>query len=65
MLGLGDPTIVTWGQILRDAESGGAFINGLWWWIIPPGLIMALLSSSFVFVGWAMDKILHPKLRTR
>lgn len=65
LLGLGDPTIVTWGGILHDAQTGGAFINNLWWWIIPPGLIMALLASSFVFVGWAMDKILHPKLRTR
>ncbi len=65
LLGLGDPSIVTWGGILHDAQTGGAFINGLWWWIIPPGLIMALLASSFVFVGWAMDKILHPKLRTR
>jgi len=65
LLGLGDPTIVTWGSILHDAQTGGAFINGLWWWIIPPGLVMSLLASSFVFVGWAMDKILHPKLRTR
>ncbi|MCX8058936.1 MAG: ABC transporter permease [Spirochaetes bacterium] len=65
LLGLGDPTIVTWGSILHDAQTGSAFINGLWWWIIPPGLIMSLLASSFVFVGWAMDKILHPKLRTR
>jgi len=65
LLGLGDPSIVTWGGILHDAQTGGAFINNLWWWIIPPGLIMALLASSFVFVGWAMDKILHPKLRTR
>lgn len=65
LLGLGDPTIVTWGSILHDAQTGAAFINGLWWWIVPPGLIMSILASSFVFVGWAMDKILHPKLRTR
>ncbi|EFW37222.1 MAG: ABC transporter permease [Treponema phagedenis] len=65
LLGLGDPTIVTWGQILHDAQVSGATLNGLWWWIIPPGLFIALMGMTFAFLGFAMDKILHPKLRTR
>jgi len=65
LLGLGDATIVTWGQILHDALRGGAVINGLWWWVIPPGLLIALMGMTFAFIGFAMDKILHPKLRTR
>lgn len=65
LLGLGDSTIVTWGQILRDALTGGAVLNGLWWWVIPPGLFIALMGMTFAFIGFAMDKILHPKLRTR
>lgn len=65
LLGLGDPSIVTWGQILHDAQSSGATLNGLWWWIIPPGLFIALMGMTFAFLGFAMDKILHPKLRTR
>ena len=65
LLGLGDSTIVTWGQILHDALTGGAVINGQWWWIIPPGLAIALMGMTFAFIGFAMDKILHPKLRTR
>mgnify|MGYP000940280417 FL=1 len=65
LLGLGDATIVTWGQILRDAYTGGAVINGIWWWVIPPGLMIAIMGMSFAFIGFALDKILHPKLRTR
>ncbi|MGF7108132.1 ABC transporter permease [Treponema pedis] len=65
LLGLGDPTIVTWGQILHDAQVSGAALNGLWWWIIPPGLFIALMGMIFAFLGFAMDKILHPKLKTR
>jgi peptide/nickel transport system permease protein len=65
LLGLGDSTIVSWGQILHDAFTGGAVINRLWWWVIPPGLMIALVGMTFAFVGFAMDKILHPKLRTR
>jgi peptide/nickel transport system permease protein len=65
LLGLGDATKVTWGQILHDALAKGAVINGLWWWVVPPGLMIALMGMSFAFLGTALDKILHPKLRTR
>ena len=65
LLGLGDATIVTWGQVLQGALSGGAVLNGLWWWVIPPGLMIAFMGMTFAFIGFAMDKILHPKLRTR
>jgi len=65
LLGLGDATITTWGQILHDALSSGAVLNGLWWWVVPPGFSIAIMGMSFAFIGSAMDKILHPKLRTR
>jgi peptide/nickel transport system permease protein len=65
LLGLGDATIVTWGQILHDAMAGGAVLNGVWWWIIPPGLLIAVMGMTFAFIGFAMDKILQPKLQTR
>ena len=65
LLGFGDATIVTWGQILYDAMKGSAVLSGLWWWIIPPGILIAILGMSFAFLGFALDKILHPKLRNR
>jgi peptide/nickel transport system permease protein len=65
LLGLGDSRIVTWGQILSDALSSGAVMNGLWWWVVPPGLSIAFMGMAFAFIGFSLDKILHPKLRTR
>jgi peptide/nickel transport system permease protein len=65
LIGLGDATIVTWGQILHDALKGGAVLTGLWWWVVPPGIMIALMGMTFAFIGFAMDKILQPKLRTR
>jgi peptide/nickel transport system permease protein len=65
LLGLGDATIVTWGQILHDAMSGAAILKGIWWWILPPGLLIAIMGMTFAFIGFSMDKILHPKLKTR
>jgi peptide/nickel transport system permease protein len=62
-LGLGDPFIQTWGKMLHDVQYYGAVSE--WWWAIPPGLCIALLSMAFVFIGYAMDDILNPKLRRR
>ena len=65
LLGLGDATIVTWGQILQGALNGGAVLSGMWWWVVPPGMAIAFMGMTFAFVGFAMDKILNPKLKTR
>ncbi|AEC51764.1 oligopeptide transport system permease protein appC [Pyrococcus sp. NA2] len=62
-LGLGDPTQVTWGQILHDAQVAGAAVNGYWWWVIPPGLAIALVALTFVLIGTALDRVLNPRLR--
>ncbi|AMM53195.1 ABC transporter permease [Pyrococcus kukulkanii] len=62
-LGLGDPTQVTWGQILHDAQNAGAAVNGYWWWVIPPGLAIALVALTFVLLGTALDRVLNPRLR--
>lgn len=62
-LGLGDPTFPTWGQMLHDANSFGAAARGLWWWILPPGIMIALTGLAFVFIGNAMDTIANPRLK--
>ena len=62
-LGLGDPTFPTWGQILHDANTYGAAAQGFWWWIIPPGLLIAITGLAFVFIGNALDAIVNPKLK--
>lgn len=62
-LGLFDPSVVSWGRMLNEAQ----FQNGIDkpWWIVPPGISIALVSLSFVLLGYALDEILNPKLRQR
>ena len=62
-LGLGDPSFPTWSQILHDANAYGAAARGLWWWIMPPGVMIALTGLAFVFIGNAIDVIVNPRLR--
>jgi len=64
-LGIGDPTIPTWGQLLRSARVESAISTGSWWMFVPAGVCIVLLGSSFVFMGYGFDEILNPKLRKR
>jgi peptide/nickel transport system permease protein len=64
-LGFGDPRVPTWGKMLNYAYGHGAFENGAWWWVVPPGLAITFLSLTFVFMGFAIDEIVNPRLRRR
>ncbi len=63
-LGLGDPSAVSWGNMFDHARAANALLS-YWWWIIPPGIAIAVVSLSFVLVGYALDEIFNPKLRQR
>lgn len=62
-IGLGDPSIPTWGQILYEANLAAAASRGLWWWLIPPGMLIALTGVAFVLIGKTIDSILNPKMK--
>jgi peptide/nickel transport system permease protein len=63
ILGLGDPSSTSWGRIIEEAFTGGAMANGYWWWIIPPGLCIILVTLSFTMCGYALDEVFNPQLR--
>jgi peptide/nickel transport system permease protein len=58
LLGLGDASVITWGQMLHDALVQGAVINRLWWWVLPPGLMIALMGLTFGLLGRGFEKAL-------
>lgn len=64
-LGFGDPRVATWGRMLYRAQNEGAFPALAWWYIIPPGLAITFLCVAFVFIGYALDQIVNPRLRRR
>lgn len=62
-IGLGDPTLPTWGQILEQGFRTGAVFNGYWWWIIPPGLLIVLTALAFMLISLGLEPIVNPRLR--
>jgi peptide/nickel transport system permease protein len=62
-LGLTPQNLVSWGRMLQAASQTAAMTTGAWWFVIPPGVCIALLSMGFVFIGYAVDKALNPRLR--
>jgi len=64
-LGLGNPMVPSWGQILRGAFTSGAVSIGAWWFFVPAGLCVIFLVLGFTFLGYSFDEILNPKLRRR
>lgn len=65
LLGLGDPLTVSWGIVIFDAFDAGALSAGLWWWLIPPGVCICLVTLAFTMCGYALDEVLNPKIRER
>jgi peptide/nickel transport system permease protein len=62
VLGLGPSSAVTLGNVLHWAIGNQAVGEGIWWWFIPPGLVIVLFTGSMVMIGSVMDDVLNPKL---
>ncbi len=62
-LGLGDPSLPTWGQILEHGFRNGGVYVGYWWWVVPPGLLIVLTALTFVLIALALEPIVNPRLR--
>jgi len=64
-LGLGDPTMRSWGMTLSHAFRYPALLlTDVWqWWVLPPGLAITSVCLALVFVGLALDPLANPRLQ--
>lgn len=63
-LGLGDPTALSWGQMLNYAFSRGAMSTGAWWALIAPGIGIIWVVLGLTLLGQGLEQILNPRLST-
>lgn len=57
-LGLGDPTIVSWGQLIADGRDN---LQSLWWVSTIPGIFLFLTVLAFNFLGDALRDAIDPR----
>lgn len=62
-LGLGNSSELMWGTMLYNAEQAAALESGNVWWILAPGIAVALMGAGFALVNYAFDEIGNPALR--
>lgn len=62
-LGFGDPSTTSWGRMLRQVfESGN--LRVAWWWVLPPALAIAAVTTSVFLIGRAYEEIINPEIRS-
>ena len=66
-LGLGDPTSKSWGMIIHYALSYPiTYLTAAWtWWVLPPVVCIILLNLGFVLVGYSLEEVFDPRLRSK
>ena len=63
-IGLGDPTALSWGQMLNYAFGRGAMSTGAWWALVVPGFGIVWVVLGLTLLGQGLEKVLNPRLET-
>lgn len=61
-IGLGDPTALSWGQMLNYAFGRGAMSAGAWWAMLVPGLGIVWLVLACTLLGQGLEQVLNPRI---
>lgn len=59
-LGLGDPNVISWGQIIQNGKS--YLVDG-WWICVFSGLVIIFTVVTFYLIGDGLNRVLSPKIR--
>ena len=64
LLGLGDPVLPTWGKTINEAYTNAALYRGWYYWILEPAVLLMITGLGFASLGFALDRIFNPRLRS-
>lgn len=62
-IGLGNPSIVTWGTMLLWAQNNSALIVGAWWDMLIPAITISIFGGGLALLNMGMDQISNPQLK--
>jgi len=61
-LGLGDPSLISWGKLIENSFTDHATLNEAWWAIVPPGVCVTVVILACVMVGQSLEDAMNPRL---
>jgi peptide/nickel transport system permease protein len=62
-LGLGPMREPTLGMTIFWVQYYGAFVRGMWWWILTPISVIVLLFMGLFFLSAGLDEFANPRVR--
>jgi peptide/nickel transport system permease protein len=62
-IGLGDPSVVTWGTMLLWAQNNAALVVGAWWEMLAPAITISIFGGGLALLNMGMDQISNPQLK--
>lgn len=62
-LGLGDPTLVSWGNMLNFAFER-AVSRQAWWFLLPPGFAILWVTLALILIGSNLEEIVNPRIKS-
>ncbi len=63
LLGVSDFYLPTWGKVICDALNQGGF-QIYYYWALEPIVLLLLTGVAFSMVGYSLDRIFNPRLRS-
>lgn len=62
-LGVSDLVLPTWGRLVLDAFMSGA-LQGHYYWALEPTVMLIVTGAGFALLGFGLDRVLNPRLRS-
>ncbi len=64
-LGIGNRREPTLGMTIYWLRYYNAFLSGMWWWIIEPVAVIALIFIAFLLISIGLDEVANPRTRRK
>ena len=62
-LGLGDPSLTSWGKLIQNGFEANAITAGAWWALVPPGVTVVIVVLACTMLGRTIEDAMNPRLR--
>jgi len=62
-LGLGPTNVISLGTMMNQSTQWSALQLHVWWWFVPPGLVLTGMVAALLVANVGLDEIFNPRLR--